>query len=1184
VSCEACGFVNPLGSRFCGECGTTLAVACPACGAPHEQSQKFCRSCGATLAEDPAASAGMLTAMPSTPSSAPELRFVSVLFVDLVGFTALSEGREAEDVRELLSRYFDVARGVVERYGGTIEKFIGDAVMAVWGAPVALEDDAERAVRAALEIVDAVSVFGVEVGAAELRARAGVVTGQAAAVDNPTEGIVAGDRVNTASRVQSAASPATVLVDEMTRQLTEAAIVFEDAGEHTVKGKVEPLRLWRAVRVVAGVGGRDRERLFEAPFVGRDGELRLLKELLDQTVERSGARLVAVSGDAGIGKSRLRREFSNYTDGLSRRFLWHDGRCLAHGDGVAFWALNEMVRQRLRITEDAASGEVEAKLDAGLSEWILDGEERAYIRPRLGALLGVSTPGLDRAELFAGWRLFLERLAAHDPVVLVFEDMQWADEGLLAFIDQLLDWSRQVPIFILTFARPELAVRHGGWPAGRRGVTTIDLEALTDAATGLLLDGAVDDLPASTRDQIVARAQGNALYAVETLRSLADRGALQLAGDHLRATGEIGELDTPASLGALLAARLDALEPEERELVKAMSVFGGSFPLQAVAALAGIGAGQAPALLDGLVRKQVFTVEADPFAPDRGQYAFAQGLLRSVAYETLSRRTRKQLHIAAAAHLRTAFPDEGEDLAEVIANHVLAAYQASGAQDDDREPLRAEAAAALKRSADRAESVGAPAVACDALVRAAELTSAVERPELLERAGALAYLAAQHERALMLGEQAREHYAAAGRVREAALAERTTLGALRHLGRIGEGTERLQTAIDALTPLAEGPDAGLAELQHILAQTLRFAGQYERADELLDAVLATAELLELHDRLAMALGTRADVYSNHRGWWQQARILYEASLELCDRYDLPTASSTAARGNFAQQSAIWGLPRARELLEQMHEVDRRLGDITNAPISATNLAALYLRQGRWAAAERTVEELLDRGLGEYGMAAVLQPLLILCVLRGDPAGARDRLARLAVFERSGDPYDRAWYASSLVLIAAAEGRHEDAVAQGLALNEEAIRTLGLGSDRPDWDAWPWVLEASVALRDQERVRQVLAVLDQRPPGLLPPQWRAHLIRGQGLLAALDGDLESAEVKLRDAIERFGALEFEYWAAATEVDLADVLIRQDRGPEAEAPLARAVALLEQLGAVPVLERAHGLAMTPEVKLT
>ena len=380
--CSTCQAENKDGAKFCKVCGTALALRCRTCGAPYEAGQRFCDECGAALST----AAVIAPEPPAIAEQAAELRLVSVLFVDLVGFTALSETREAEDVRELLGHYFESARTIVDRYGGVVEKFIGDAVMAVWGAPVAREDDAERAVRAALEIVDAVAVFGDELGAAGLRARAGVATGQVAALENPGEGLVVGDRVNTASRVQSSADPGTVFVDEVTRHVTSAAIAYEDAGEHAVKGKAEPLRLWRAARVVAGVGGREREQVFEAPFVGRDGDLRLLKELLHGAVERRAARLVAVSGAAGVGKTRLRREFFNYIDGLVDTYLWHSGRCLSYGEGVAYWALGEMVRQRLGIAEDAPALEAAAKLDAGLDRWIPDAADREFLSPRLGAL------------------------------------------------------------------------------------------------------------------------------------------------------------------------------------------------------------------------------------------------------------------------------------------------------------------------------------------------------------------------------------------------------------------------------------------------------------------------------------------------------------------------------------------------------------------------------------------------------------------------------------------------------------------------------------------------------------------------------------------------------------------------------------------------------------------------------
>src|SRR5438067_10460878 len=261
MRCAACGTENPGGSRFCLECGGALATACPTCGNPLPAGAKFCNACGTRLGEGGEATA--------PPGPAAERRLVSVLFADLVGFTALSESRDAEEARELLSRYFDTCRRLIGRYGGTVEKFIGDAVMAVWGTPTATEDDAERAVRAALDLVASVSAMGAEVGAPDLRARAGVLTGEAAVtLGAETEGMVLGDMVNTASRIQSAAEPGTVLVGESTRRATDAAVAYEDAGSHELKGKAEPLTLWRAARVISGARGQQRAAGLEAPFVG----------------------------------------------------------------------------------------------------------------------------------------------------------------------------------------------------------------------------------------------------------------------------------------------------------------------------------------------------------------------------------------------------------------------------------------------------------------------------------------------------------------------------------------------------------------------------------------------------------------------------------------------------------------------------------------------------------------------------------------------------------------------------------------------------------------------------------------------------------------------------------------------------------------------------------------------------
>src|SRR3954452_20586078 len=396
--CPSCGFDNREAAKFCGECATRLTSVCPSCGADAVPGQRFCDECGTPISTTPAAERPAATQeIPRQSTPVSERRVVSVLFADLVGFTPLSESRDPEAVRELLSGYFDTARTVIARYGGTIEKFIGDAVMAVWGAPTTHEDDAERCVRAALELVNAVAEYGVTNGATGLAARAGVVTGEVAVSLGATgEGMVAGDAVNTAARVQAEAEPGGVLVDDVTRGATAAAIGYADTGPHLLKGKIDAIRLWQVTRVTAAVGGSERVDGLEASFLGRDRELRQVKDAFHETLDQRRARLVSIIGDAGIGKSRLRWEFFKYVDGLVADVWYHAGRCLPYGEGVAYWALAEMVRARLGITEEESPEQTAVKLDDGLQRWVGGEADRDFLRPRLGALLGVAEPGLSR--------------------------------------------------------------------------------------------------------------------------------------------------------------------------------------------------------------------------------------------------------------------------------------------------------------------------------------------------------------------------------------------------------------------------------------------------------------------------------------------------------------------------------------------------------------------------------------------------------------------------------------------------------------------------------------------------------------------------------------------------------------------------------------------------------------------
>ena len=398
MRCGQCGASLGAADRFCGTCGAPLG-GCPSCSEQVVPGDRFCRACGFELSAGPAA--GKASAPDREPVA--ERRVCSVLFCDLVGFTPLSESRDPEAVRELLSRYFGVARTMIGRYGGTVEKFIGDAVMAVWGTPTASEGDAERAVRAALDLVAAVAALGAEAGVPGLAARAGVVTGEMAVnLGAVGEGMVAGDAVNTAARVQAAAGPGQVLTDASTQRLAGRAVGFADAGEHTLKGKAEPQRLWRATRVVSAVGGVQRVDGLEAPLTGRDAELRTIRELFHAAAERRVPRLVLVSGPAGVGKSRLGWEFEKYTDGLAAEVWWHRGRCLSYGEGVAFWALAEIVRQRLGIAEEDPAEVAAAKLTDGLDQFVPDPGERAYVGRPAGPPAGRALPGRRRGPAGPG--------------------------------------------------------------------------------------------------------------------------------------------------------------------------------------------------------------------------------------------------------------------------------------------------------------------------------------------------------------------------------------------------------------------------------------------------------------------------------------------------------------------------------------------------------------------------------------------------------------------------------------------------------------------------------------------------------------------------------------------------------------------------------------------------------------
>ena len=1101
----------------------------------------------------------------------------SVLFCDVVGFTPLSESRDPEAVRELLSRYFAVARTVIGRYGGVVEKFIGDAVMAVWGTPAASDSDAERAVRAALDLVAAVEALGAEVGVPGLAARAGVVTGEVAvSLGAAHEGMVAGDAVNTAARVQAAAEPGTVLADGATYRLAGRGVGFAEAGEHHVKGKAEPQRLWRATRVLSAVGGAQRVDGLEAPLTGRDAELRTIRELFHAAADRRIPRLVLVSGPAGVGKSRLGWEFEKYIDGLAAEVWWHRGRCLSYGEGVAFWALAEIVRQRLGIAEEDPAESAVGKLAAGLDRFVTDPEERAYVGARLGRLLGVAFPGdtgavLGQAELFAGWRLFFERLSETGPVVLLVEDAQCADSGLLNFLDHLIDWVSDRPIYVLVFARPELGLVRSGFGAGRnRSMLTLD--PLDTQSMDALVDALVPALPAAARAKIISQAQGLPLFAVETVRALIDRDIVQPVEGVYRLTGDVGELAVPDSLHALLAARLDALDPGVRRLVSDAAVLGTTFPAEALIAVSGRDEPTVRAALADLVHREVLSVSADPLSPERGSYRFAQQMLRQVAYDTLSRRDRKTRHLAVAAHLRAVFAGDGEEVVDVIARHYQDALIAIP-DDPDAADIRGQAIAALIRAGERAERTGASNRAAASYAAAANLTTA-DQPSaepaagtLWERAAQAALADADYATAVDYADRARADHLQRGRERAAARAQAIAGRALRRWGRLTEARDQLTEAMQVLRADA---DADTVRALEELAIVEVFAASPD-GDRLTTEALILGQALDVDAEQSSGLLLTRGIYLGRASRRRQAIAYLRESARLAAQADDTVTLGTALL-NLSDVLAETDPAAAAEAARTAVGHLRRVGMRLHLTVAVTNLAEALVQLGDWDAAEAKFVQ----AVSSYGLAD-MEPLTCqrgwLAALRGDAASAETILAELSDLRATEDPQDQSMVSAADAFAAAARGQPETALRRARDTLAYAD-ALGISSESLRW-AWPLAARAAHELGDNAAVGDLIALLDSHQPGHLAPMLRAERDLARARLAAADEDGEAAAAAFAAAITGLRERSTPYHLAHGLLDHAEYLNRHGDADAAAEATAEARDIARRLRCQPLLDRADAL---------
>jgi class 3 adenylate cyclase len=920
-------------------------VICARCGTENPDGAKFCNECAAPLAEA------------APPPALEERKVVTVLFCDLVGFTAASEQQDPEDVRARVRPYHARVRQEIERYGATVEKFVGDAVMAVYGAPTAHEDDAERAVRAGLAVLEAIADLNESDTELDLKVRVGINTGEAvvalgASVDRG-EGIVTGDVVNTAARIQSAAPVNGIAVSEQTYRATSTVFDYEPLASATVKGKTEPLPLWRAKSARSRYGG-DVRREFKTPFVGRELEKPLLIATFERAMQQRSPQIVTIVGEPGVGKTRLIGELLTYVHARPEIRRWRQGRCLPYGEGITFWALGEIVKAEAGILESDSPDAAAEKLDGTLAP---DEPERQWLLQRLAPLVGAEAASpAERQELFTAWRRFLEGLAAARASVLVFEDLHWADDALLAFLEYLTEWSQDVPLLVLCAARPELYERRPNWGAGQRNAQTINLSPLSDPETAELVSYLTKRVVLSLEleQAVLERAGGNPLYAEEFARLLADRG------------GEaVDEGELPDSVHALIAARLDTLPAERKSLLQDAAVVGKIFWAGSLVEIGGHNQGELELALHELARKELVRPARVSSMEGESEYSFWHLLVRDVSYSQIPRAQRARRHRAAAVWIERKAGDRVEDLAEVLAHHYLQALELAEASGDAAqvEELAEPARRFLTLAGDRA--LGLDTAQAEArLARALELTPQEDpvRPELLVRWADAAFQA--------------------GRPRDAADALERALAVLRERGSAEATASALQLRSRVALRLGEGRQVSLA------AEAVTLLEQQPVGPALMAAYaqLANAEMIAGAYGKAIVAADRASAIARELGLPEPPRAL---------------AYRGFARAYLGEVDGLAEMESALALL-----VDQGAG--RDAAILQNNLAiARYALQGparSLTAFEEGIAFCQDRGLAEPAAQLESNCPTLLAEL-GRPEEALERVAALVpALEAIGDTH------------------------------------------------------------------------------------------------------------------------------------------------------------------------------------
>jgi len=1115
--------------------------ACSSCGRQNPDDARFCAHCGAALVE-------------ASGAAREERKVITVLFADLVGFTSRSEQLDPEDVRATLTPYFARLREELERRGGTVEKFIGDAVMAIFGAPTTHEDDPERAVRAALAIRDAMAEMNEQDPDLDLHVRVGVTTGEALVSLGVRplegEGMAAGDVVNTAARLQTSAPVDGILVDETTFRATGRAIEYRSADPVQAKGKTAPIAVWEALEARSHYG-IDITRRVDTALVGRERELDLLRAALDRARHQAEPQLVTLVGEPGIGKSRLVHELFVHIEGMPDLITWRQGRCLPYGDGVSYWALGEMVKAEAGILETDPDGEAAAKVDRSVTELIAEEGEQRWVARHLRRLIGLTHERDAGSEAMedgpAAWRRFLEALAERRPTVLVFEDLHWADDGLLGFLDDLIDWTRDVALLVVCTARPELLVRRPDWGGGKLNATTLALAPLSDEETAMLLARLLDRsvLPAELQSALLVRAGGNPLYAEEFARMAAERPVADLTAAEL-----------PGSVQGIIAARLDGLDPEDKALLQDAAVVGKTFWSGAVAAIGGRERAGLERRLHELERGRFVRRSRRSSVGGETEYAFLHLLVRDVAYGQIPRGARGEKHREAAAWIGSLGGDRLEDRAELLAHHYGSALELTRAAGLDATALEGPARLALRAAGDRAYALGGYAAAERAYAAAVDLwpPDDPERPALLLRYGRT--LSLDRDAGSEELTEARDGFLASDQ-RDAAAEAELLIGDL--AWRRGMG-EEAQTHIERAMTLADGlpPTPELAAVKAHLSRYFMVAGRHDDAIRIGREALSIAQDLDLADLQAFAMSSLGTALINRGDTDEGFRDLKEG-IAIAERANSPWHLTRGQVNLGVSYFLVGHVSAAVPVHERNLEAARRFG-IQGAIIwNLAEVAFDYCLAGRWdesLAIHDAEIARIEAGAPHYIETQHRHSRSRIRLGRGDLAGALEDTDRaIEAGREAGDPQallpclaERA-----RTLLVAGRGEEAEVVVSEILHRNAAEPSL-------DW-AW-WILQASVVLTALGRGDDLLALGGES----LPSDW----VRAARLWASDDF------IGAADLLREMGAAPDEAYA---RMQHADRLIAAGRRPEAEPTLSRALELFRMMGATGWIGEAERLLAPP-----